>query len=234
MQNPNENTQWNDLLRQYKIIDEKEEIKTEDERIQFDKAKELDSKTLNELDELEDEEEERVLQEYRRKRLQELKDQASRSRYGEVIEISAVDYIKEVNQAGQDVWVVLHLYKSGIPLCTLLNDHLRQMALKYPETKFLKSISTVCIQNYPDKNVPTIFIYNNGDMKHQLIGPFVFGGMNCRFEDLEYKLYEFGALKTKDKLEKPAGMKSYGNGDAADEFLKSSIRQSMKHDEEDD
>ena len=50
---------------------------------------------------------------FRRKRLLELQEKASRARFGEVIEISAVDYVKEVNQAGADIWVVLYLYKSG-------------------------------------------------------------------------------------------------------------------------
>jgi len=181
MQNPNEDTQWNDQLRRYNIIGEKEEIKTEEERIELSRAEQLDKKTLDELDELEDEEEERVLQEYRRKRLLELKEKAARARFGEVLEISAVDYIKEVNQAGTDIWVVVYLYKSGIPLCSLIGDHLRSLALKYPETKFVKSISTVCIPNYPDKNLPTIFIYYNGDLKNSIVGPFAFGGMNCRF-----------------------------------------------------
>lgn len=49
----------------------------------------------------------------RRKRLLELQEKAARARFGEVIEISAVDYVKEVNQAGTDIWVVLYLYKSG-------------------------------------------------------------------------------------------------------------------------
>ena len=35
--------------------------------------------------------------------------------YGSVREISAVDYVQEVNKAGNEVWVVLHLYKSGYP-----------------------------------------------------------------------------------------------------------------------
>ncbi len=50
---------------------------------------------------------------FRRKRLLELQENATRSRFGEVIEISAIDYIKEVNQAGAEIWVVLYLYKSG-------------------------------------------------------------------------------------------------------------------------
>jgi len=50
---------------------------------------------------------------FRRKRLLELQEHAKRARFGEVIEISAIDYVKEVNQAGADIWVVLFLYKSG-------------------------------------------------------------------------------------------------------------------------
>ncbi|CAM4928814.1 unnamed protein product [Rotaria socialis] len=211
MQDPNADTQWNDQLRRFNIIGEKEEIKTEEERFEIDRAEQLDKKTLDELDELEDEEDERVLQEYRRKRLLELQEKASRSRFGEVIEISAIDYVKEVNQAGTDIWVVLYLYKSGLPICSLIADHLRSLALKYPETKFVKSISTVCIPNYPDKNLPTIFIYCN-----------------------EYKLYESGAIETKGKLQKPDDMKTYGVNDAADDFLRSSIRQSMKSANDDD
>lgn len=73
----------------------------------------LEEKTLDELDELEDEEDERVLEEYRRKRIAEIKELASKCKYGEVQEISAEDYVKEVNNAGEEVWVILHLYKSG-------------------------------------------------------------------------------------------------------------------------
>ena len=66
----------------------------------------------------------------------------------------------------------------SIPLCALINQHLSLLARKFPAIKFLKSISTTCIPNYPDKNLPTIFIYHEEDMKGQMVGPFAFGGMN--------------------------------------------------------
>lgn len=37
----------------------------------------------------------------------------AKAKFGSVLEITAVDYVKEINQAGEGVWVVLHLYKSG-------------------------------------------------------------------------------------------------------------------------
>lgn len=70
----------------------------------------------------------------------------------------------------------------SIPLCTLINQHLSTLARKFPQTKFLKSIATTCIPNYPDHNLPTIFVYLEGEMKAQFIGPLVFGGMNLKVE----------------------------------------------------
>lgn len=84
------------------------------------------------------------------------------------------DYVKEVNEAGAGIYVILHLYKQGIPLCALINQYLAQLAVKFPAAKFLKSISTTCIPNYPDRNLPTIFVYHEGKMKGQLAGPMNF------------------------------------------------------------
>ena len=49
----------------------------------------------------------------RQKRIAEMKAMQLKSKYGEVNEISAVDYVQEVNKAGEGIWVVLHLYKQG-------------------------------------------------------------------------------------------------------------------------
>ena len=50
---------------------------------------------------------------FRRQRLAELKAAQEKARYGDVREISKDEYVREVNKAGDDVWVVLHIYKQG-------------------------------------------------------------------------------------------------------------------------
>ena len=40
--------------------------------------------------------------------------------YGSVREITGVDYVDEVNKAGDGVWVVLHLYQSRYPYLTMV------------------------------------------------------------------------------------------------------------------
>ena len=74
MQDPNEDTEWNDLLRKKGILPPKPKEVSEDEVVQLleetvkertKEGKQLDEMDLDELDELEDDEEERVLQQYR-------------------------------------------------------------------------------------------------------------------------------------------------------------------------
>lgn len=45
--------------------------------------------------------------------MNEIKMLQAKSRFGDVREISAEDYVAQVNKAGEGVWVVLHLFKSG-------------------------------------------------------------------------------------------------------------------------
>lgn len=232
MQNPNEDTEWNDILRQKGIIPEKpkEPEITEDDIVAMVEqtiekkangttiktstriinhiliiiigilfsipGKTMDEMNLDELDELEDEEEEKILEQYRLQRMAEIRALQAKSKYGDVREISANDYVQEVNKAGEGIWVVLHLYKQGVPLCALLNQYLSQIAAKFPTVKFLKSISTTCIPNYPDKNLPTIFVYFEGELKTQIVGPMSFRGMNLTVDEFEYMLGRTGAVET--------------------------------------
>ncbi|EDV20467.1 Phosducin-like protein 3 [Trichoplax sp. H2] len=203
MQDPNEDTEWNDILRQKGILPPKEEPKEEeveiappDKNVVSPEGKPYQEMNMDELDEFEDDLDEQFFLEYKRKRLLEMQETVKRSQFGDLREISGQDYIQEVTKAGEGINVVLHLYQAGIPLCKLINNHLSTLAQKFPETKFLKSISTTTIPNYPDKNLPTIFVYNNGELKGQLIGPFSFGGMKLTIDSLEWKLAQFKAIKS--------------------------------------
>jgi Phosducin len=73
----------------------------------------MDKLSLDELDELEDDEDEAIILEYRQKRIAEIQALSQKARYGDVTDIRAEDYVQQVNKAGEGVWVVLHLYKQG-------------------------------------------------------------------------------------------------------------------------
>lgn len=236
MQDIYEDTEWNDQLRKRGIIPQKEPEITEEDIIDIvektiqdkqNREKYLEDKTLDELDELEDEEEERILMMMRNKRMAEIKAFQSKAKFGSVLEISACDYVKEVNQAGKEVYVVLHLYKQGIPQCTLINNYMDALAVKFPQVKFIKSISTTCIPNYPDKNLPTIFIYYEDKMVQQIVGPHEFNGMKLKQDDLEWKLHRFGVLESKLNRSMISDYEINDDLNKAEEKMIKQIRQSV-------
>ncbi|XP_058461515.1 viral IAP-associated factor homolog [Malaya genurostris] len=206
MQDPNEDTEWNDVLRAKGIIPPKKEKEiTEDDIIGMientieqkqNGDKDLAKLALDELDELEDSEDEAVLLEYRKKRIAEMQALAQRAKFGSVVEISGQDYVEEVTKAGSDIYVILHLYSRGVPFCALINQHMSQLAVAFPATKFVRAIATTCIPNYPERNLPTIFIYYEGQLKKQFVGEVELGGPNLTCEELEYMLGQTKAIQT--------------------------------------
>ncbi|KAG0298351.1 Phosducin-like protein 3 [Dissophora globulifera] len=223
--NHDEDTEWNDILRAKGIIPKKEGEISEadiidmiDEVIAKRDAKNYEQKTVDELDELLDEDnedEERVLQEYRQQRLNAMKQQMSEDKFGEVQHIYKTDFVREVTEASKTVWVVVYLYKDYLPICKLMGAHLATVAAKHKACKFVKIIGDQCIPNYPDRNLPTLLIYGDGDMKTQIVGAAQLGGMNMKPEDIEAYLRRVGALKLPES-----------RSSNTEEIKKSSIRSS--------
>ncbi|XP_054845635.1 phosducin-like protein 2 [Eublepharis macularius] len=201
---PNEDTEWNDILRDFKILPPKEEVQDEIEEMVLRLQKEAEVKpyermNLEQLKEAEDdfdEEDMKAVEMYRKQRLKELKSLQKIQKYGELREISGEQYVKEVTNAPKDVWVVIHLYQSSIPMCSLINRHLSLLAKKFPETKFVKAVANSCIKNYHDSCLPTLFVYKNGQIEARFVGITECGGTKLQVEEFEWKLAEAGALKT--------------------------------------
>jgi thiol-disulfide isomerase/thioredoxin len=192
-------TEWNDILREKGIIPEiKEEdiLEIVDQVIEEHRNKPMEKMDLEELDELEDEdlEDDRIFESFKRQRMKELQEQLSKEIYGRVVQISKPDYQKEVTEASKEVWVIVHLFQSHVPDSKLLGAILERLAAKYRAVKFLKIVADMCIPNYPDRNVPTLLIYGEGDLKQQIIGLSQFGGKSCNVENVEMVLKAIGAL----------------------------------------
>ncbi|EPZ31212.1 hypothetical protein O9G_006073 [Rozella allomycis CSF55] len=77
---------------------------------------------------------------------------------------------------------------------------------RFKATKFVKIESTSCIPNYPDRNVPTILLYREGDLRHQIIGMSEFGGKSCKAKNVEWALSKYQMIKSdlkEDELHLP-------------------------------
>lgn len=215
MQDPNEDTEWNDILRSHGILPAKAKKEAEvseatiqsmidqvvEQKLQSLQKSEKKAKEEGEDEEEDDEDlldsdDERAVEQYRRQRLAEMMMAASKDRFGCVSEISGKDYVDEVTKAGPNIWVVLHLYASGVPVCALIHSHMQQLAARFPQTKFLRSVATTCIPNFPDHNVPTLCIYFEGELKKQFVGSYELLGEKLTVVDLEYMLGQVGAVPT--------------------------------------
>ncbi|KAA8895024.1 phosducin [Sphaerosporella brunnea] len=203
---PNADTEWNDILRKHKIIPEKPPSPTpmieaaleEVQRLAHENR--LEGKELDELEELEDEEDEEFLEFYRQKRLQEMNALASKARHGKVYPIAKPDYSREITEASKEFPVLLHLSSQshGNVESKLLSELFRQAAHKFPEIKFCEIVGNMCIENYPEKNCPTILVYKDGDLAKNLIRLGEMKGVDTRLPDFEKWMLQQGVLKEGD------------------------------------
>lgn len=162
-----------------KFIDDEDEYHEDDidplvkSAIKIATASEED---LEIMEEDEDEDEEKMLKDYREKRLRELKQHAAKYRFGDVIGIGKDDWLREVTEASKGAWVVVHLYQDSVIECQLVDEAMIKLAAKFKNVKFIKIRSTQAIENWPDRNLPAIFVYHDGVLNCQLVTIATIGG----------------------------------------------------------
>ena len=184
-----ETTQWDDILRAKGITQPSQAeldkaaadaiAKAADEAVEhFDP---LAGRTVEELGELEEGggfDDSRVLESYRQARLAEMKAASARNRFGAVYPLVRVDFVREVNDASRDgTWVVIHLHQEHIEGSTLLARALARLAAAKKDVKCMVAKADACIEGYPDKNVPTLLLYRNGELQGQIVTLAELGGL---------------------------------------------------------
>lgn len=181
-------TEWEDIqvkLGNY-LPREKEPTNDEIEKLAIEAVENydpLEKKTVEELKELEDDEDEEVLRAYTEKRMQELKEYAMKPKFGKVTELKKQDYIAEVTKAPKDVFVVLHLYQTYVESSNLLAKIFDYLAQKFPTVKFMQIVATNCVENFKDADVPGVIIYKDGQLIRQFVpATYFFGGKNMTWE----------------------------------------------------
>ena len=236
----NVTSEWEDIhvkLKNY-LPREKEPTTDEIEKIAIEVAEKyepLEHKKLEELNELDDDDyEDDVIKQYKEKRMAELKEFASKPKFGSVTELRKQDYITEVNNAPKDVFVVLHLYQTYVTECNVLNKVFDYLAQKFVLVKFMRIVATNCVENFQDEDCPTVFIYKNGTMFKQFLrASYFFGGKNIDWKsiillilEVEWVLSSIGILKS-ELLDDPFEQNEFKP------FKKDKIKRDDESDDED-
>lgn len=219
---PNADTEWNDILRKHGVIPEKPPSPTPMIQEAIEQARalahenRLEHKDLDELAALEDDEDADFLEIYRQKRMAELSTITAASVYNQVYHIQKPEYAVQVTEESQKAHVLVLLVSSqGTNTeSRVLIEIWRELSRKYGDVKFCQMRADLCIEGYPDKNTPTVLVYKDGDIKRQLVTLRDLNGPRTGVQDVEKLLVDVGAVKLGDSRLKTrteeAGEKSGG------------------------
>lgn len=141
----------------------------------------------DENDEDTEEEDEAFMKSYREKRISEMmmmqkekEKEGENNNRNEYIHVSHEEWTKEVTEVSLTHPVLVLLTKENSKECYPLERVMEDVAHKYraSTTKFRRAEARDIIPNYPERNVPTIILYRNGDVVENIVGIEQFGGRN--------------------------------------------------------
>lgn len=186
-------TEWEDALIKHGIVQAQKAGRSADDDFleEVERRQNEDPhahKSLEELDDLEDDLEDDVLAGYRARRMEELRARQRREIYGDVYHIREQDFIKEVSQAPEETFVVLHLWAPTQPDCLILDNFMKQTAQKFRAVKFCKIRAQEAIRNFPTSKCPTMLVYKASHIVKQIEGIGVLGGQKMNALTLEWAL----------------------------------------------
>jgi hypothetical protein len=140
-------------------------------------------------------EDDEFLDRYRQQRLEELQEEKLKKKgenveFGEVVLVARDEWNFHVNESSLKHWVVVCLTSSDTERTGRVEQAVRQLAEDYRTTKFILIPSRSAIPNWPDSNLPSIFLYRHGKMQSELLRL----SPETNVEELEETLQESGVL----------------------------------------
>ncbi|KAI5779092.1 phosducin family protein [Geopyxis carbonaria] len=200
---PNADTEWNDILRAHKIIPEKppspskeiEEVMQQVHALAHENR--LEGLDLDELAELEDDEDEAFLEAYAQRRRAELSALQRREVHGAVYPLQKADYARDVTEASKGCSVLV-LLTADNDESRVLRGLWRTAAERWRDVKFCEIRGDMCIEGYPARNCPTVLVYMKGEMERQVIGLGQMGGIEMGMRELQAWMVSVGAVKLGD------------------------------------
>ena len=177
-------TEWDEVQKKFNgnFVVKEEEVKEDEQRKGTRRIK--NDEDAGE----EDEEDEEFMKSYREKRISEMLMQKEKEKEeknnnfqrNEYMHVSHEQWTKEVTEVSRSHPVLVLLTKENSKACYPLERVMEDVARKYrtSRTKFRRAEARDIIPNYPERNVPTLILYRNGDVVENIVGIEQFGGMN--------------------------------------------------------
>lgn len=165
---------------------------------------------LAELDELEDDDIERIREKRlaEMKKMQDIRQEWLRNGHGKLNEIASdKDFFEEAKGAKR---LIVHFYRNTTMRCKILDEHLKVLSKKHMGTKFLRLNVEKCdwiVQRLNIRVIPTLAFVKDGKTKNYMRGFDDLGGTDdFSTEMLEWRLGVAEMITYKGDLKTPPDM----------------------------
>ena len=163
---------------------------------QADDEKQKEEELEREMEALLDSDSDPVLQEFMRKRMQEMLKATcgSKHMFGRLIRCNdGSEFLKEIED---DVRVICHIYSLKVKACHQLNECLNELATRHPTIKFVCIEVGLCgmSHRFEEKACPTILVYKKGSLLASFISVTDQFGQQFDADDVESFLTEHSFL----------------------------------------
>lgn len=112
----------------------------------------------------EDSEDEEFMRAYREERRRELTASHSHPVFGGVREVTAFQFLDEIDKEDIRVFVVVHIYNDRVKSCRTLNRCFEELARSHAHVKFLRLASSESPQEFDEVAFPVLSVYRAGDL----------------------------------------------------------------------
>lgn len=120
-----------------------------------------------------------ILEALRERRLAELKREADQKAadlargHGELRTIAQDEFLPECAATSKSEWVAVHFYHNEFQRCKVMDHHLKIVAVKHTECKFLRidaEKAPFFVHKLQIKTLPTLLVLNKGNVVDRMIG----------------------------------------------------------------
>jgi len=107
--------------------------------------------------------------------------------FGFLRKINRGEFLTAIEEPSS-VFVIVHLYQDYVPACVSLNKALQTLAIENAYIKFLKILSTDAIENFDDLTLPSLVVYQGGNLFRSFVRITDYLGAKIDVEKVEQLL----------------------------------------------
>jgi hypothetical protein len=138
---------------------------------------------------------EELIEEYRRRRIAEMRARAAAAVHGALREVEPADFEDEVREASRKAPVVLLLaLPRGHPPSDRMRGIVERLAQKFPAVKFCCMQASGAVRNFPPEDAPAVMAYREAAVVAQFARLEAFAGASTNDDVVEWDLAQRGVL----------------------------------------